>query len=159
MEEKSKKIILGFVKKTIYFLSFFIFFFIAAPSSAATLYFSPNSGTKQVGKDFSVSVYVSSPDQAMNAASGNIDISSNLEIVSVSKSGSIFSLWAQEPSFSAGTFSFEGIVLNPGYTGVGGKIATLTVRPKSTGEANLKFSGAAVLANDGSGTNILTWWS
>lgn len=154
--EAKKNQSLKFLKKTIYFLSFFILFFAASHSLAATLYFSPSSGSKQVGKNFSVSVYVSSAEQAMNAASGNIQVSSNLEIVSVSKSGSIFSLWAQEPSFSAGAATFEGIVLNPGYTGANGKIITVTLKPTSAGAASIEFSSAAVLANDGSGTNILT---
>lgn len=154
--EAKKNQTLKFFKKTIYFLSFFILFFAASRSLAATLNFSPSSGAKQVGKNFSVSVYVSSAEQAMNAASGNIQVSSNLEIVSVSKSGSIFSLWAQEPSFSAGAATFEGIVLNPGYTGVNGKIITVTLKPTSAGAASVEFTSAAVLANDGSGTNILT---
>lgn len=156
MEEKNKKIILGFVKKTIYFLSFFVLFFIGSHTRAATLYFSPDSGTKQVGKNFSISIFVSASDQSMNAASGELDIPTDkLEVVSVSKSGSIFSLWAQEPSFSAGSVNFEGVVLNPGYTGSAGKIITVTLKAKAAGQATIRLSSGSVLANDGNGTNIL----
>ncbi|MBI2037310.1 MAG: hypothetical protein HYT15_00030 [Candidatus Magasanikbacteria bacterium] len=152
-----KKIFLKSLSKTIYCLSFFVSFFIVTNASAATLYLSPNSGAKQVGKTFTISVYVSSADQAMNAASGEIDVPTDkLEVVSISKSGSIFSLWAQEPSFSAGSVRFEGVVLNPGFKGSSGKLVTFTLRAKAAGEADVRFSSGSVLANDGNGTNILT---
>ena len=125
---------------------------------AATLNFSPPSGSYNIGSTFSVNVNVESADQAMNAASGVVSFPwDKLEVVSISKQGSIFSLWPAEPSFSnsPGTVSFEGIVLNPGYTGVSGKIITITFRARSTGVANVSFSSGSVLANDGTGTNIL----
>jgi len=95
----------------------------------------------------------------MNAASGIVSFPQDkIEVVSFSKTGSIISLWVQEPSFSnsAGTINFEGIVLNPGFTGTAGKILNVTFRPKTTGTANLNFYSGSVLANDGQGTNILT---
>ncbi|PIY71246.1 hypothetical protein COY88_01350, partial [Candidatus Roizmanbacteria bacterium CG_4_10_14_0_8_um_filter_35_28] len=74
-----------------------------------------------------------------------------------SKTGSIFILWVQEPSFlnSVGTINFEGIVLNPGFTGAAGKIITTNFKVKAAGVATLNFSSGSVLANDGKGTNIL----
>ena len=128
-------------------------------AEAATLYFSPSSGSHAVGTTFSVSIYVSSADQAMNAASGVISFPQDkLEATSLSKTGSIFTLWVQEPSFSnsAGTINFEGIVLNPGFTGAAGKIITINFRAKAAGSALVNFSSGSVLANDGKGTNILT---
>lgn len=127
-------------------------------ASAATLYFSPSSGSYTVGSSVVLSVYVSSVDQAMNAASGLISFPSDkLEVTSLSKNGSIFSLWVQEPSFSnaAGTVNFEGIALNPGFTGASGKLLTVNFRVKAGGVATLNFSSGSVLANDGQGTNIL----
>jgi hypothetical protein len=126
--------------------------------TAASLYFSPSSGSYAVGSAFSVSVYASSADQAMNAASGVVSFPQDkLEVTSLSKSGSIFSLWVQEPSFSnsVGAINFEGIVLNPGFTGSGGKIFTINFKAKSAGTAVLNFSSGSALANDGQGTNIL----
>jgi len=128
-------------------------------AEAATFYFSPSSGSHAVGTTFSVSIYVSSADQAMNAASGVISFPQDkLEATSLSKTGSIFTLWVQEPSFSnsAGTINFEGIVLNPGFTGAAGKIITINFRAKAAGSALVNFSSGSVLANDGKGTNILT---
>ncbi len=145
----------------IYRIILFFFLIGLAPLSvsAATLSFSQPAESYSVGSTFSMSVYAGSSDQAMNAASGVISFPwDKLEVVSLSKTGSIFSLWVQEPSFSnsAGTVSFEGIVLNPGYTGASGKILTITFRTKTAGTANLSFSSGSVLANDGTGTNILT---
>src|SRR3989344_5120826 len=146
---------------TIYKIIFSFALFSLAPLStyAATLNFSPPSGSYGVGSTFSVNVYVESSNQAMNASSGVVSFPwDKLEVVSISKTGSIFSLWPAEPSFSnsAGTVNFEGIVLNPGYTGANGKILTITFRARSSGTANVSFSSGSVLANDGTGANILS---
>lgn len=143
------------------FAIFTFAFFVMAPqfANAATLYFSPPSGSYAVGTTLTVGIYVSSADQAMNAASGVISFPRDkLEVTSLSKTGSIFSLWVQGPSFSnnAGTVNFEGIVLNPGFTGSSGRAITITFRSKAAGNAPLTFSSGSVLANDGKGTNILT---
>ena len=145
---------------TIYKIIFSFALSAAVPAfaHAATLNFSPASGSHAVGATFSVSVYAESADQAMNAASGIVSFPwDKLEVVSISKTGSIFSLWPAEPSFSnsQGTVSFEGIVLNPGYTGANGKILTITFKTRGTGTANVSFSSGSVLANDGTGMNIL----
>ncbi len=140
-------------------LIFFAFLLLPLSAKAATLFVSPSSGTYKPGDSFSVSIYTSSADQAMNAASGVLSFSKDtLEVVSLSKGGSIFSLWAQEPSFSnsAGTVNFEGIVLNPGFTGGSGKILTVNLKVKSSGTASLRLSSGSILANDGLGTNILS---
>lgn len=125
---------------------------------AATLNFSPTSVSRTVGSTFSISATVSSSDKAANAFSGILSFPTDkLEVVSVSKANSVISLWVQEPTFSNanGNVNFEGIALNPGYTGSNGTILTVTFRTKSAGEATIKFSSGSVLANDGSGTNIL----
>ena len=111
-----------------------------------------------VGQTTTVNVFVST-DQAMNAASGIVSFpSATLEVVSVSKTNSIATLWIQDPSFSniAGTVSFEGVVLNPGFTGASGRFITITFRGKSEGTAPLSFLSGSVLANDGQGTELLT---
>ncbi len=152
--EKTKKI------KILILFAFASAFIVAVPAmaQAASLYFSPSSGTYTIGSTLSVGIYVSSADQAMNAASGVISFPSDkLEVTSLSKTGSIFSLWVQEPSFSnsAGTVNFEGVVLNPGFSGAMGKIIAVNFRIKAAGTATLNFSSGSVLANDGQGTNIL----
>ena len=135
-----------------------IFSILPATAHAANLYFSPSSGSHAVGTTLSVSVYVSSADQAMNAASGVISFPQDkLGVTSLSKSSSVLNLWVQEPSFSNsnGTIHFEGIVLNPGFIGATGKIITVNFKIKAAGTALLNFSSGSALANDGKGTNIL----
>ena len=130
----------------------------AHASQAATLYVSPGTGTYRVGQTFTVTIGVSSPDQAVNAVSGVVRFPNNLlQLTSLSKSG-VVSLWVQDPTFSqaAGTASFEGVILNPGYKGGGGKLITLTFRAKATGDATVSLASGQVLANDGQGTNILS---
>jgi len=126
---------------------------------AATAYFSPASGSFAEGKNFTVNIFVNTKDVAINNAEAVISFPSDLlEVVSVSKSGSIFSLWVEEPTFSnsAGTISFNGGVPTPGYTGAAGKLVGVVFRVKKAGMASLTFSSAAVRANDGLGTDVFT---
>ncbi|HEB13485.1 MAG TPA: hypothetical protein ENI13_00720 [candidate division CPR3 bacterium] len=147
-----------FLRAAILFVFVFLFL-IPGVVQAAALYISPSSGSHSVGSTFSINVYVSSNDQAMNAASGVLSFPQDkLEMTSISKSASIMSLWVEDPSFSniLGTATFEGIVLNPGFTGAAGKIVSVSFRVKAAGSASIAFSTGSVLANDGLGTNILT---
>jgi hypothetical protein len=128
-------------------------------AATASLYLSPSSRSYNVGEAFSVSVYVSSTEVSMNAAAGSITFPTDkLEVTSLNKAGSVMSLWVQEPSYSngSGIVNFEGIVLNPGYKGSGGKLIAINFRAKSAGVANVSFSSGSILANDGMGTNILS---
>lgn len=140
----------------------FLFSWWLAPSvgaANASLYLSPSSEVYSVGNTFSVAVRVNTGGIAINAAEAGLIFSPDkLSVVSLSKSGSIFSLWTTEPSFSNsdGTVSFGGGVPNPGFSGASGKILTITFRAKTSGTATVGFSSGAVLANDGKGTNILS---
>lgn len=128
-------------------------------ASAATLRVSPPSASVSLGGVVSVSIQVSSANQAMNAASGVLRFpADSLQVTSISKSGSVIGLWVQEPSYSnvAGTVDFEGVVLNPGYTGNNGTVLTVTFRTLRVASAPLSISSGSVLANDGNGTEILT---
>ena len=149
------------------FLEFFLFlsvcallalYFNVSAAQAASLYFSPSSGFYNVGNIFSVGVYVSSVGQSMNAAQGTVSFPiDKLEVISISKAGSVISFWVQEPQYinSEGTVRFEGIVPNPGFMGANGKIISINFRAKDSGSANLKIVKGSVLANDGQGTQIL----
>jgi len=141
----------------VFSFSFLVFSF--SKVDAATLYFSPSAGSYGVGSNFSVSVFVSSVEQTMNAAGGVVSFPQDkMEIISLSKSGSIITFWAQESSFSntAGTVSFEGVVLPDGFKGGAGRIITLNFRAKTAGTAPLSFLEGSILAHDGLGTSILT---
>lgn len=139
-----------------------VFFAVAPwPAFAASLFFSPSAKAVAVGNTFTVSVDVSSPDQAMNAASGDISFPTDkLRVLSVLTTGSAMSLWVQNPSFSnaagSGDVNFAGIVLNPGFTGTAGNVVTVRFEALAVGDAPLSFSDGSVLANDGNGTNIIS---
>ncbi len=125
---------------------------------ADTLFLSPANGTYSVGRIIPVTVNVSTPTQAVNAFSTTVQFStSELQVDSISKSGSIVALWVEEPSFSnqTGIIKFEGVLPNPGYTGSRGNLLTINFRPVKIGTAQVKISAGAILANDGNGTNIM----
>lgn len=132
--------------------------FWAGSVDAATLYFIPGSGNIAVGDIFTANVYVNTKGVAVNNAEAVVNFPPDLlSVTSVSRTGSIFSLWVEEPSFSntGGTVIFNGGLPTPGFSGSAGKVASIVFRAKKTGEASLIFSSAAVRANDGLGTDIL----
>ncbi len=152
-----KKIKIG--RALFFALTIFIGLSLAPKVEAASLSLSPSSSSYFQNKQFVVTVYVNSDQQSLNAVAGTISFPQDkLEVVSVSKSGTIFNFWVQEPSFSnaSGKVSFEGVVLNPGFKGSGGKLISISFKAKAPGDAKLSFSSASILANDGKGTNILT---
>ena len=125
---------------------------------SASTYISPSSGRYNIGDTVTLGVYIASPDMSVNAVSGVLSFpKEKLEVLSVSKDGSIMSFWVQQPSFSntLGTISYEGVVLNPGLTGEAGKILNITFKVIAAGNGTFSFSSASILANDGKGTNIL----
>jgi len=130
-----------------------------APTSgfAASLLFSPTSGSHAVGHSFTVAIQASSADKAMNAAQGTVSFPiDKLQVVGLSTADSIVNLWVQQPSYSNhdGVINFEGVVTNPGFQGAAGTILEVTFMARAPGSVALSFSSGDVLANDGKGTNI-----
>lgn len=131
----------------------------AAALGTATLFFSPATVSITNGQSTSVSFYVRSTTEYINAAEATINFPRTiLNVSSVSTSGSIFTLWAQGPSFSnsTGKVTFSGGRPSPGFKGSSGKILTINFVARATGSARLTVSGAQVLRNDANGTNILS---
>ena len=126
-------------------------------ASRASLSFSPASGSYDVGDVVSVNILVGSSDQPMNAVSGVVSFPpSKLEVISLSKTDSVLSIWLHEPSFSnsLGTITFEGVALNPGFQGSEGIVVTAYFKITAAGTIPLSFASPSVLANDGKGTPI-----
>ena len=149
----------SFAKLLLIICLIIVFFGGVKLAEAATLFFSPSSGSYASGQTFTVGLYVSSKDQAMNATQAIINFpTEKLSVQSVSKSGSAMTLWVQEPTYSNvdGAVQFAGVVPNPGFIGQSGKILSVTFKAVQTGEARLNLSKGSVLANDGLGTQILT---
>jgi hypothetical protein len=136
-----------------------MFFLLAPQVDAATLSLSPGSTSVVSGNIVSIRVQVNSSGIYINNAEAAIQFPTDLlEVVSVSKSSSVFSLWVEEPTFSnnQGRVVFNGGVANPGYNGSNGSIISITFRAKKAGTASLIFADSAVRANDGLGTNVLS---
>src|SRR3989344_5045201 len=133
-------------------------FFGAQSVDAASLILSPSSGSYNQGENFTVSILLNT-DQSANAVHGIVAYPTKyINVISVNNANSIIDLWVNKPSFSnfgdSGNITFEGIILNPGFTGSGGRIANIVFRVKEQGSADIKITEVAVLANNGLGTNI-----
>ncbi len=127
-------------------------------SYAATLSLTPATAKVSAGNIVSVKALVNTDGQAINTVSGTMQFPTDmLQVMSVSKSSSIFTLWVQEPSFSntKGIINFTGGVPNPGFTGQGGEVMSVVFKAKKTGNASVIFSDSSILLNDGLGTDAL----
>lgn len=145
--EKSKR--KSFFRKGISLWVFFLFlsfFSFVEAQGSASLYLTPASGTYQTGQTFSVSVLVKSEQETMNAAEATLKFDpSIIRVKSISKVGSIFSFWPQEPTFSntAGTIKFAGGTPTS-YKGSRGKIITIYFRAQREGKATLSFTSGRI---------------
>lgn len=153
---RRKKIYLKGLLSALLFLSGMVFI----PSvSAATLFLRPSVSSIDVGGTFTLRALVNTQDVNINNIEAVINFPSDLvEASSVSSAGSILSLWVEQPIFSnaSGVVSFNGGVPNPGYNGSSGSIVAITFKAKRPGAVSFYFSGAAVRANDGLGTDVLS---
>ena len=141
-------------------LAFSIGAFSFAPhAGAATLTFG-GGASAIIGQTISVSLLVATEgSEVLNAVSAELRFPEELlTLQSISKTGSIISFWAEEPSYSntGGTASLQGIIPNPGWKGQSGTVVTLVFKVNAAGSATVSFASASVLANDGLGTNILS---
>ncbi|PIR87210.1 MAG: hypothetical protein COU11_01495 [Candidatus Harrisonbacteria bacterium CG10_big_fil_rev_8_21_14_0_10_49_15] len=119
----------------------------------------PATGTFTVGSTFTVSFYVDTGNEFINAVETKILFPPDkLQVVSPSTGASFINVWAIAPSHSntEGTISFRGAVPSPGINTDAGLISTVTFRVKSVGRATIRFNDdSRVLRNDGLGTDIL----
>lgn len=144
--------------KKIILLAFVILAF-ACKADAASLYLSQPSKSVNVGDNVSLKVMVNTEGVSINNVESQIIFPTDmLEVVSVSKSSSIFSIWIEDPKFSnsTGSINLNGGIPNPGYVGTSGEVVNIIFRTKKSGTATLNFSDSSVRANDGKGTNVLT---
>ncbi len=132
---------------------------ISKSAGGAVLYLAPISESRQVGETFDLAVRVDSSNQAINAVSGVLNFSqNNLEVANISKAGSVLSLWVDGPIFNndKGEIRFSGGLPSPGFQGTAGTILHIIFKAKSAGVGSIIWKKGVVLANDGSGTNIVS---
>lgn len=147
------------MKKGILTIAVAVLVLVPGLAHAASYVLAPASASVVSGQSFAVQVNVAASDQAVNALSGELSFPADvLQVMSVSRTGSIVNIWVREPTYSNvnGTIRFEGAILNPGYQGNAGHVLTITFRAIGGGSAALAFRSAAILANDGKGTNVIT---
>lgn len=137
-------------------------FFVASvlkADAAASLYLAPPSGTFIVGNTFTVSLYVNTGGQTINAVEANLNFPPDkLQVISPTTGKSFIQLWTSNPTYDnlAGTLKFQGTIPTPGISTDAGLISTVTFRVKSPGTAAVKIlDSSRVLLNDGRGTDIL----
>lgn len=151
------KIILKYFPAVLLLVVFSLFF--AKHVEAASLSLMPTSSSVSVGNIVSIKVVVNTNGKYINNGEAAILFPTDLlEVVSISKNSSIFSLWVEEPIFSnyTGKISFNGGVPTPGFIGNNGTIASITFKAKKVGTASVIFGDSAIRENDGLGTDILT---
>lgn len=131
----------------------------SAYAADAALYLSPVTGTVAVGEEFPVRVMVQTGDHVVNAVEGKLTFDpSELSVSGLSDTNSMITSWTSPPAFD----NKKGEITWSGFTATGtvpgrGLVFAITLRSLRATEAKLRFSsGAAVLAADGAGTNILT---
>ncbi len=133
-----------------------LFFFPLLFAHAATLTLTPASGSYGVGQTFTTSLRaVPSSGEQVNAVEATLKFNpSLLSVVSVSKSGSVFSLWTTEPTFSntAGTLTLGGGSSSSFIST--SHIVSVTFRTLAQGSASVSFSGGSVLVADGRATDV-----
>lgn len=139
-------------------VALFLSFAEADAALAAGIYVTPKQGNYSRGDTVTADVKINSEGESINAAQARISWSpSVLELVEVSKDGSVFQFWVEEPVAAAGAnvVSFVGGAAK-GISGGALQLLKLKFKAIGAGTANLSLSNAAVTASDGKGTNILS---
>ena len=131
------------------------YFLTAVVAFAATLQLNPSTGSYSSGQTFTATVRVVPAGQSVNAVEASLKYDpSLLSVVSVTKDGSVFSLWTVEPTFSnaSGIIKFGGGIPTP-FTGTS-NLVNVTFRALKEGAPAVAFTSASVLAADGRGTDV-----
>jgi hypothetical protein len=143
-----KYILFGFVGSTV--------FLIASYAHAADVILSPSTGSYSAGQTFTATIQADPKGDSVNAVEAKLSFdTTKLSVVSLSKTGSAFSLWTTEPEFSntAGTIEFGGG--SPSPFSVLSTLVVVTFRASGEGDAVVSFTEASALAADGLGTDVL----
>ncbi len=142
-----------------YFLLILILAFFFPRDSFGAFFFieNQNGGEVTKGETFSTKVYVNTENKSVNSFTGKLVFDNEmLELDSVSIDGGLVDFWLRNPSSlsSENEVVFEGIILNPGFTGEKGLVFGVNFKANKTGSAILSIDDASILANDGKATNL-----
>ncbi|MDO8264966.1 MAG: cohesin domain-containing protein, partial [Candidatus Parcubacteria bacterium] len=158
--ENLSKIIRGRRIMTIIVFAFLFFLFkFAFAQDGVSISLFPESGSFRIGDEIKMDIKINAAGIPINASEVVLRFPpDNFEVASISKNGSIFSLWPKEPFFSntLGLISFIGGTPQPGFSGEGNAIA-VKLKAIKEGESSITFDEGKILANDGKGTNVLAF--
>jgi len=152
------------IRNSIFLFAFLfsIFYFLnssVVEAGSASLYLSPASGSFLVGSTFSVSVFVNTEGNEINAVWAELKFPPEiLQVTSPTAGTSFIAEWIVPPNYSneRGIISFRGGVPG-GITTSAGLISSITFRAVASGMAKVEFrEGSKILLHDGKGTDILT---
>lgn len=124
---------------------------------AAEVAVSPSTGTYSVGQSFTATIQVNPQAKSINAVEAKLSFdNTKLSVTGVGKTGSAFTLWTTEPTFSntAGTIDLGGGSPTP--FSARSNLITVTFKVLTEGSAKVSVASAEVLAADGLGTNVYT---
>ena len=130
-------------------------FCVTSISFASDILVAPATGSYTPGQTFTVAVRVNPAGTSVNAVEASLKYNpAVMSVVSVSKEGSVFSLWTTEPAFSntAGTITFGGG--SPAPFTAQSNLLSVTFRTVAAGSGALTVSSASILAADGKGTDV-----
>jgi len=118
----------------------------------------PSYATYPVGQQFDEQVLVDTHGTAINAAEAEIDFDpAVLAVDRVSTDNSLLDSWPAAPQFSntTGKIRFTGSSAD-GFTGSNGLLVTITFHALQNEDSNVQFASSAVLAADGTESNIVS---
>ncbi len=141
----------------IFSLALLVSVLIVTVASAADFNTLPATGTYGIKNEITVNIRIDTAGETINAAQATLKFNPAIvEVKSVSKEGSVFNFWLQEPTFSntAGTIAFIGGTIN-GVSGSSLQVLQITFNTKGIGSSDISFSDASITAADNTGTNIL----
>ncbi|MCR4285302.1 MAG: cohesin domain-containing protein [Candidatus Kaiserbacteria bacterium] len=138
-------------------VAFTLLFSCGEITHAADISISPSTGSYSVGQSFTVTIQTNPQGKSVNAVEAKLSFdNTKISVTGLSKTGSVFSLWTTEPTFSnsAGTIDFGGGSPSPFTTK--SNLITVTFKAIAEGSATVSTASASVLAADGLGTDVYT---
>jgi hypothetical protein len=150
------------MKKIFLIIILLILSFLIIPSvlgESASLNLAPSRGTFLVGSTFSISIFVDTKGNKINAVELELKFPPDiLQVTSPTAGESFISEWLTPPTYSnvGGFINFKGGIPE-GIVTSAGLISTVTFRARFSGIAKIEFlNSSKVLLADGEGTPIFT---
>ncbi len=130
-----------------------------AKAGGGSLYLAPSRGSFLLGSTFSISIFIDTKGNEINALEVNLKFPPELLQITAPTTGESFiSEWLTPPNYSnvGGFVSYKGGIPE-GIITTAGLVSTVTFRAKSPGRAEIKFlDSSKILLKDGKGTPIFT---